>query len=113
MNQPAARLETIITLLDAKKAEDIQMFDLRGKEYLTDYVIIATTLGERHTLALLDYLKDELKPRGESFLAVDAGDEWTVIDLGDIMIHLMIPAYRNRYNLEEFLSTFRAEKSGK
>ena len=99
-----ARTERIVKLLDMKKAEDIQVFDLRDKEYLTDSVIIATTLGDKHTLALLDMLKEELKPAGETFLAVDEGDQWTVIDLGDIMIHLMVPEYRTKYNLEEFLA---------
>jgi len=97
------RTDAIVKLLDMKKAEDIQVFDLRDREYLTDSVIIATTLGDKHTLALLDMLKEELKPKGETFLAVDKGDEWTVIDLGDIMIHLMVPEYRTKYNLEEFL----------
>ena len=98
------RTERIVNLLDMKKAEDIQVFDLSDKEYLTDNVIIATTLGDKHTLALLDMLKEELKPAGETFLAVDEGDEWTVIDLGDIIIHLMVPEYRTKYNLEEFLA---------
>jgi len=99
------RTDRIVKLLDMKKAEDIQVFDLSDKEYLTDCVIIATTLGDKHTLALLDMLKEELKPEGETFLAVDEGDQWTVIDLGDIMIHLMVPEYRTKYNLEEFLDS--------
>jgi len=97
------RVERIVKLLDAKKAKDLQTFDLRDKEYLTDFVVIATTIGEKHTLALLDMLKEELKPKGEKFFAVDEGDQWTVIDLGDILIHLMVPEYRTKYNLEEFL----------
>jgi len=97
------RVERIVKLLDAKKTKDLQTFDLRDKEYLTDFVVIATTIGEKHTLALLDMLKEELKPKGEKFFAVDEGDQWTVIDLGDILIHLMVPEYRTKYNLEEFL----------
>jgi len=104
------RTDRIVKLLDMKKAEDIQVFDLSDKEYLTDSVIIATTLGDKHTLALLDMLKEELKPEGETFLAVDEGDEWTVIDLGDIMIHLMVPEYRTKYNLEEFLADLSLER---
>ena len=99
------RIERIITLLDEKKAEDIQVFDLHDKEYLTDRVVIATTLGDKHTLALLDHLKEKLKPEGEQFYAVEEGEQWTVVDLGDIMVHLMVPEYRARYNLEEFLQS--------
>ncbi len=100
-----SRIERIIRLLDEKKAEDIQVFDLHDKEYLAQYVVIATTLGDKHTLALLDYLKEKLKPEGEHFFAVEEGEQWTVIDLGEIMVHLMVPEYRARYNLEEFLES--------
>jgi len=99
------RVDRIVDLLDQKKAEDIQVFDLHDKEYLTQAVIIATTLGDKHTLALLDYLKEDLKPAGETFVAVDEGEQWTVVDLGDIMVHLMVPEYRAKYNLEEFLDS--------
>lgn len=99
------RIDRIVEQLDQKKAEDIQVFDLSDKEYLTDYVVIATTLGDKHTLALLDHLKETLKPEGETFFAVDEGEQWTVIDLGDIMVHLMVPEYRVKYNLEEFLNS--------
>jgi len=104
------RVENIVKLLDAKKAKDLQTFDLRDKEYLTDFVIIATTIGEKHTLALLDMLKKELKPNGEKFFAIDEGEQWTVIDLGDMLIHLMIPEYRTKYNLEEFLEELNKPK---
>ena len=97
------RIERIVTALSDKKAEDIQVFDMTGKDYFVNTVVIATTMGERHGLSLLDHLKTELKGAGETFLNVDADDNWTVIDMGDILIHLMTPAYRLKYNLELFL----------
>ncbi|MCF6201225.1 MAG: ribosome silencing factor [Hydrogenimonas sp.] len=107
-SQTQERIDRIIDLLDRKKGEDIQVFDLTDKEYLTRYVIIATTLGDKHTLALLGYMKDELKPAGERFVAVEEGEQWTIVDLGDIMIHLMVPSYRAKYNLEEFLESLKS-----
>jgi nicotinate-nucleotide adenylyltransferase len=104
--QMKERIERIVTLLDEKKAENIQVFNMEGKDYFVHTVIIATTLGERHGMALLDELKDQLKPKGEEFLHVDPASEWVVVDLGDMLIHLMTPEYRARYNLEEFLSDF-------
>ncbi len=97
------RIERIVTALSDKKAEDVQVFDMSGKDYFVNTVIIATTMGERHGLSLLDHLKTELKGAGETFLNVDADDNWTVIDMGDILIHLMTPQYRQKYNLELFL----------
>ncbi len=96
------RIEHIIGFLDEKKAENIEAFDMREKDYFVDDVIIATTLGQKHGMSLADYLKKELKQYG--ILDIEQSDEWTVVDLGDMLIHLMSPEYRAMYNIEEFLS---------
>ena len=98
------RLENIKKILDDKKAENIEIIDLRSKEYIVDYVVIATTLNSKHGYSLLNYLRTDLKPTGEEFLRVDEDDEWTIIDLGDMFIHLMSENYRKKYSLEDFLS---------
>lgn len=98
------RLEKIEQILNDKKAENIEVIDLTSKEYIVDYVVIATTLNPKHGFALLNYLKNDLKPDGEEFLRVDEDDNWTIIDLGDVFIHLMSEQYREKYSIEEFLS---------
>ena len=103
------RLEKISAVLDKNKAESIEVFDLTGKDYFVDQVVIATSLNPKHTEALLNYLKNELKPE-ETFLGTDVSDEWVVADLGDILIHIMTPEYRVRYNMEEFLSEVSTNK---
>ena len=97
------RIDKIVKILDVKKAENIEIIDMQGRDYLSKFVIVATTLAARHGAALLDDLKSELKPAGENFLGVESSEDWTVIDLGDIMIHLMSEVYRAKYNIEEFL----------
>ncbi|MBU1642636.1 ribosome silencing factor [bacterium] len=98
------RINKITTILDTNKAEGIEVFDLRDRDYFVDYVVIASSLGIRHTEALLDHLKRGLKPQ-EQFLGTDESGEWIAVDLGDILIHIMTPEYRSRYDLETFLST--------
>lgn len=98
------RLEKITTILSDKKAENIDVIDLTSKEYIVDYVVIATTLNPKHAFALLNYLKTDLKPDGEEFLRVDDDENWTIIDLGDIFIHLMSEKHREKYTIEEFLN---------
>jgi ribosome-associated protein len=98
------RLDTIKALLDEKKAEQIEVIDLTSKDYIVDYVVIATALNSKHAYALLNYLKEVLKPMGEEFLRASEDDNWTVIDLGDMFIHLMSDEYRKKYTLEDFLS---------
>ncbi len=102
------RIENIVKILDEKKAENIQSFDMSDRDYFVESVVIATTLGERHGLALLDTLKSELKSRGENFLNIEESDDWVIIDMGDILIHLMSAEYRAKYNIEEFLSAYKS-----
>ena len=65
-------------------------------------------MGERHALSLTDDLKLGLKPLCEEFLGIESSGEWVVCDLGDILIHLMSPEYRAKYNIEEFLNKIKA-----
>ena len=103
-------MQKIAKILDDKKALDVEIFDLSDKDYFVDGVVIATTMGQKHGFALLDELKKQLKP-DEEFLFIDESDDWTVIDLGDILIHLMSEEYRAKYQLEEFLKKFDKAKS--
>ncbi len=98
------RIAGIVKILDDKKAEEIEVFNLEDADYIAKRVVIANSLNGKHTLALFDQLKAELKKQGDTFLASDTSDEWAVADLGDILIHIMIPEYRQRYSLETFLS---------
>ena len=104
------RIEKISHVLDMNKAENIEVFDLLDTDYFADYVVIATSLGERHTFALLDHLKRGLKG-SEDFLAIDESGDWIAIDLGDILIHVLTPNYRNIYDLESFLREIAARKN--
>ncbi|QOP45113.1 ribosome silencing factor [Sulfurimonas paralvinellae] len=102
------RIEKITQTLDKNKAEAIEVFDLRGKNYFVDYAIIASSLGQKHTTALLDHLKNSLKPE-ETFNNVDESGDWIVVDLGDVLIHIMTPEYRVKYDMETFLSELDAD----
>ncbi len=96
-------IKNIVEVLDKNKAEAIEVFDLMDKDYFVDSVVIASSLGQKHTLALLDHLKKELKP-AQKFNNVDESSDWVVIDLGDILIHIMTSEYRTKYDMESFLA---------
>ncbi|MBA3026939.1 MAG: ribosome silencing factor [Sulfurimonas sp.] len=105
------RIENIVAVLDKNKAEAIEVFDLREKNYFVDYAIIASSLGTKHTVALLDHLKKDLKP-AEKFNNIDESGDWIVIDLGDILIHIMTPEYRIKYDMETFLTSLKNGREG-
>ncbi len=104
------RIAKIKAVLDTKKAEDIQTIYLDGHDYITDVVIIATSLNGRHGESLLNELKNTLKAQGETFIATDEeNDEWIIADLGDIIIHIMTQSYREKYALENFLEDLKRD----
>ena len=105
------RIDNITNSLDKNKAEAIEVFDLRNKNYFVEYAVIASSLGVKHTTALLNHLKDDLKP-GETFNNVDESGDWIVVDLGDILIHIMTPEYRVKYDMETFLAGLASGKEG-
>ena len=104
------RIQKIVQVLDTNKAQDIETFDLSEKDYFVDYAVIASSLGAKHTLALLEHLKKNLKPQ-EHFNNVDESGEWIVVDLGDILIHIMTPEYRTKYDMESFLTQLSSDES--
>ena len=100
------KVQNIIALLEEKKGEDIYVGDMREREYLVEFVIIVTAMAGKHSYALLDYLKSELKERGVVFYATDEeSEDWLIADLGDVMVHIFTHNHRAKFNLEEFLST--------
>jgi len=107
------RTEHIVYELDDKKAEDIEVFNFDNVEYIAKRVILANALGGKHTLSLVDHLKEKLKPKGERFLHIDESEDWTVIDMGDIIVHIMSSTYRQKYSLEEFLIEISQKKENK
>ena len=104
------RIANVTKLLDSKKAMNIEVINMVDSEYIFDYVIIATMLNSKHGFSMLDYLKQDLKPKGEEFLYIQEGDDWIVIDLGDMLIHLMNNSYREIYQIELFLEEIKQQK---
>ena len=100
------RINKIIEILDDKKALNIETFDLNDKGYVVDKVVIATSLNNKHTVALLAILKDELSKAGEEILRIQEDNDWSVLDMGDVMVHIMTQLQRELYNLDDFLDNF-------
>ena len=98
------RLNNIIKILDDKKAENIEVIDLTNKDYITDKVVISTALNNKHSISLVGHLKDELKPLGEEIVMTEEDEDWSIVDLGDVMIHIMTQSHREKYDIEDFLA---------
>jgi len=104
------RADRMVMFLDEKKADELELFNLDDVDYIAKRVIMANAISTKHASALADQLKKEFKPLGEEFLHVDESDDWVLVDLGDILIHIMTPEARQTYSMEEFLSELSAGK---
>jgi ribosome silencing factor RsfS/YbeB/iojap len=105
-----SKIEKIVALLDEKKGEEIEVFNLEDSDYIAKVVVLVNSLGGKHTSALYDNLRVFFREQGEKILGADESDDWIVVDLGDILIHIMTPQYRMRYSIEEFLKELKEGK---
>ncbi len=94
---------TVVDALEDVKAQDIRVFDTTRQTELFDRVIVATGTSNRQTRALASHVRDKVKAAGAPVVSMEGADtgEWVLVDLGDIVVHVMQPAIRAYYNLEE------------
>jgi len=102
MKLPALQ-RLVIDALEDVKAQDIKVFDTRHLTSLYDRVVIASGTSNRQTRALAASVSERARTLGVPVLSTEGEDtgEWVLVDLGDMVIHLMQPAIRQYYNLEE------------
>jgi ribosome-associated protein len=88
--------------LSSKKAEDLRVLDVSAQSSITDYLVLATGTSEPHLRALGTELRRSLAGAHTRLVGLDAAEEsgWTVVDAFDVMVHLLTPAQRERYALE-------------
>jgi ribosome-associated protein len=96
----------VIDALEDIKAEDIQVLDVRTMTDVTDYMIIATGKSTRQVKALANEVVMQAKKAGNQPMGVEGEDvgEWALVDLGDVIAHVMTPQTRATYNLEKVWS---------
>jgi ribosome-associated protein len=94
---------TVIDALEDIKAKDIAVFDTSGLTDSFDRVIVASATSNRQTRALASHVRDQAKAAGADVIGIEGEDtgEWVLVDLGDVVVHIMQPAIRQYYNLEE------------
>lgn len=93
----------IVNSLEDIKAFDISVIDVRKKTSITDFMIIASANSNRQTKALAKHLKDKLKSISYVNINIegDKDGEWVLVDLNDVLVHIMLPTTRAYYNLEQ------------
>jgi ribosome-associated protein len=95
--------QAAVEALEEIKAKDITVLDVRKMTALFDYMIVATAESARQTKALAKNVEQKLKGLGVRVQGLEGEKtgEWVLVDLGDIIVHVMQPAIRTYYNLEQ------------
>ncbi|GAA0720644.1 hypothetical protein GCM10009105_30250 [Dokdonella soli] len=92
----------VIGALDDLKAKDVQEIDVRGKSSVTDLLVVASGTSSRHVKSIADEVVKKAKQAGLPPIGVEGQREaeWVLVDLGDVIVHVMLPRTREFYGLE-------------
>jgi ribosome-associated protein len=93
----------VVDALEDVKGQDIQLFDTTQLTSLFDRIVVVAGTSNRQTRALAASVRDKVKEAGGDVIGVEGEDtgEWVLVDLGDMIVHIMQPAIRQYYRLEE------------
>ena len=94
--------KSVIDALEELKAKDVREIDVRGKTSIADLLVIASGTSARHVKSIADEVSKYAKKAGVMPLGVEGEveGEWVLVDLGDVIVHVMLPRIREFYGLE-------------
>ena len=103
MTSVATIKKNVIEALEDIKGFDIIDLDVRKLTSITDYMIIASASSTRQTRALANNVHDKMKDLNIEIVGIEGEGEgdWVLVDIGDIIVHIMTPSTRAYFNLEE------------
>ncbi|MGD8559052.1 MAG: ribosome silencing factor [Gammaproteobacteria bacterium] len=102
-----ALLDLVIEALEDMKAQDIHVVDVRGKTSVTDIMVVASGTSARQVKSQAERVVEKAKHNGVQPLGVEGENdgEWVLVDLGDVVVHVMQPEVRDFYHLEKLWTT--------
>lgn len=105
----------VVSALEDIKARDIEVINTTKLSSLFDRIVIASADSTRQTKALARSVHDKVTEAGGEVISTEGADtgEWVLVDLGSIVVHIMQPAVRSYYNLEELWQAKPARRAPK
>ncbi len=107
--------EVVVNALEDLKANNVVVMDVSDKSDVMDTMILASGTSSRHVKSLAQNVVDEAKKQGFRTLGVEGTEsaEWVLVDFGEIVVHVMLPATRDFYDLEKLWSVAPASRTAK
>ena len=104
--------QAVIDALEDIKGFDIAVMDVRKMTNMTSYMIVASATSSRQAKAMGDNVREKLKEKGYAIRGTEGEKEgeWVLVDLNDMVVHIMIPATRAYYNLEQLWGDAEARR---
>lgn len=101
--QPKAVKKMVLTALEDIKANDVVVLDVSAYASFTDYMVFASGTSSRHVSSIAGSVIDAAKKQHSPALGIEGLDvgDWVLVDLGDVVVHVMLPATREYYELEK------------
>lgn len=99
----------VISALENVKALDIVSLNVHKLTSITDVMVIATGTSDKHCRALAENVVEEAKKQGHLTIGEDYEGGWMLIDLGEVIVHVMLRQVRDFYNLEKLWTKDSAE----
>jgi len=98
--------QLVLDTLADMKARDVSVLDVRGKTAVTDFMVVASGTSDRQVKAIAETVALRAKDAGEPPLGSEGVNEgeWALIDLNEVVVHVMLPKVRDFYNLERLWS---------
>lgn len=94
--------DLIVDALEDMKAQNVSVIDVRDRTSVTDYMVLASGTSSRHVKSLANSVVVDAKEKGVRVNSVEGGggSDWILVDMGDVVAHVMMPATREFYDLE-------------
>ena len=109
----AALVKTVVAALDDMKAVNVKVLDVRKVTDVADCMVLASGNSDRHVRSIADRVVERAKSGGFRPMGVEGqrDGEWVLVDLNDVIVHVMLPRVREFYGLEKLWDARAGERA--